>query len=62
MLERKNNWGKNKYWRREIIIFGHYAPFEEKVQTNDNFYNQLQTMLNKNKKVITSYSLEAWTV
>jgi hypothetical protein len=35
---------------REIIIFGHYAPYEGKVQESENFYNQLQKILNRTSK------------
>ena len=34
----------------EIILFGHYAPWEWKVQENENFYNQLQKISNKTNK------------
>jgi len=34
----------------EIILFGRYASYEEKVQENEIVCNQLQKILNKNNK------------
>ena len=48
MLDRKNIWGKTKYWKREFFFFGLCDPEEGRVEENENVYNQLYERLNEN--------------
>jgi hypothetical protein len=43
---------------QKLLFFGLYAPEEGRFEDNKNFYNQLQEILNKTNKMITSYSQE----
>ena len=48
-MDRNKNWGTSKYWKREIT-FELYAPEEERVEGNENFYNKSKEILNKTNK------------
>jgi hypothetical protein len=47
-MERENDWGKTKYWKRKIIIFWIQRP-RRKSWKKENFYDQLQDILIKIK-------------
>lgn len=50
--------------REKLSFFGLYAPEEEEeeAEEKENFYDQLQIILNKTNNMVTSYSQETWTL
>jgi hypothetical protein len=36
-MEQKNNLGKTNYWKREIVIFGLYAPEQGRLEEMKTF-------------------------